>query len=124
MECPCGSSFQFEHCCARIHNGILSPSSAEMLMRARYSAFAIGNIDFLYNSFHPSTRRFQNKQDIKKWALENIWLGLEIVKSTTLTVEFKARYQDLISGAQYVHHEKSNFKELQGTWYYVDGRLI
>ncbi|WP_164113010.1 MULTISPECIES: YchJ family protein [Sphingobacterium] len=124
MECPCGSTLIFEHCCERIHNGIVIPKSAEMLMRARYSAFAVGNIDFLYNSFHPSTRRFQNKQDIKKWASENTWLGLEIVKSTALTVEFKARYKDLRSPVQHIHHEKSNFKQLQGAWYYVDGKLI
>lgn len=124
MDCPCGSALIFEHCCARVHNGTSTPESAEILMRARYSAFAVGNIDFLYNTFHPSTRRFQNKQDIKKWAVENIWLGLEIVKSTSLTVEFKARYQDLMHATKHIHHEKSNFKQLQGTWYYVDGRLI
>ncbi|ERJ58091.1 hypothetical protein M472_04865 [Sphingobacterium paucimobilis HER1398] len=91
-------------------------------MRARYSAFAVGNIDFLYDTFHPSTRRYQNKKDIKNWATENKWLKLEIMASTLQTVEFKAYFKDHNDNVQ-IHHEKSNFKELQGRWYYVDGRL-
>lgn len=123
MNCYCGNTKNFTDCCALVHDGTVSASSAETLMRARYSAFVVGDISFLYNSFHPSTRRFQSKQDIKNWATTNSWLKLEIIKSTNLTVEFKAYYEDS-SATQQIHHEKSNFKELQGKWYYVDGRLI
>lgn len=123
MTCPCGSERDFVHCCALIHTGQQKASTAELLMRARYSAFVVANIDFLYNSFHPSTRRFQSKQDIESWATANSWVSLEIVKSTVQTVEFRAHYKDE-DGVVRVHHEKSNFKELQGNWYYVEGRLI
>lgn len=123
MNCYCGSTKDFNICCAPIHEGLVSASCAEVLMRARYSAFVIGNISFLYNSFHPLSRRFQSKQEIKNWATANTWLRLEIISSTRHTVEFKAYYEDPSATLQ-IHHEKSNFKELQGKWYYADGRLI
>ncbi|MBL1409351.1 YchJ family protein [Sphingobacterium faecale] len=121
--CYCGSAKDFENCCSLIHSASLSASSAEILMRARYSAFVVGDVSFLYNTFHPSTRRYQSKQDIKNWSTQNKWLKLEIINSTQNTVEFRASYKDQ-ANVQHVHHEKSNFKELQGQWYYIDGRLI
>lgn len=122
MICPCGSSHEYSACCELIHLNQATAETAEQLMRARYSAFVLQEIDFLYASFHPTTRRFQNKNEIQAWATQNKWMQLEIIKTTTNTVEFKAHYLDTDFIPQ-VHHEKSNFKQLQNIWYYVDGRL-
>lgn len=123
MSCPCGNNKTYTDCCQQIHLDQKKALSAEMLMRSRYSAFVKHNIDFLYHTFHPSTRRFQNKKEIEQWALENKWMQLEILNSTANTVEFKAHYLDENLETQ-VHHEKSNFKEMQGLWYYVDGKIM
>ena len=122
MTCPCGSDMDLSNCCGLIHNNLAAASTAEQLMRARYTAFVIQNIDFIYNTFHPTTRRFQQKADIQKWAIESKWMGLEIVKSTNNTVEFKAHYLDQNLQPQ-LHHEKSTFKQVQNQWYYLDGVL-
>ena len=122
-NCPCGSEIIYDNCCLIIHRDFTTASSADQLMRARYSAFAKNNIEFIYNTFHPNTRRFQNKKDIEKWAKENKWMFLEIIKSTSGTVEFKAHYLDAQLNTQ-VHHEKSTFKQIQNSWYYVDGRIL
>ena len=105
------------------HHDLKTVENAEQLMRARYSAFCLGLIDFLYQSFHPSSRRFQKKTEIAQWSKENQWIGLEVLKATENTVEFKARFiaPDAVA---YVHHEKSRFQKLHGTWYYVDGKII
>lgn len=120
-SCPCGSASTFGECCLPIHDSHAKATTAEMLMRARYSAFAVGNIDFLYNTFHPTTRRFLNKPAIQQWAAENKWMQLNILKTTFSTVEFEAHYLDAAMEVQ-IHHEKSTFKQQGNLWYYVDGR--
>lgn len=119
--CPCGSGNTYSECCQQIHLSHANATTAEALMRARYSAFVVRHIDFLYNTFHPSTRRFQNKQAIGQWAQENKWMQLSILKSTPHTVEFEAHYLDPQMEVQ-IHHEKSTFKKQGDLWYYVDGR--
>lgn len=120
--CPCGSTHSYQNCCNRIHEALRQAESAEQLMRARYSAFCLERIDFLYESFHPQTRRFQKKAEIESWAKENNWQELQLIKSTNSTVEFKAFYIDL-QGDLHIHHEKSTFKQLNGVWYYYDGKM-
>lgn len=120
-SCPCGSGATFGECCLQIHYTHAKATTAEALMRARYSAFVVGNIDFLYDTFHPTTRRFQNKNAIEQWAKENKWMQLSILKATFSTVEFEAHYLDTTMEVQ-MHHEKSTFKQQGNLWYYVDGR--
>ncbi|MDM1293147.1 zinc chelation protein SecC [Sphingobacterium sp. N143] len=120
-HCPCGSGNSFGACCKAIHISHAAAAGAEQLMRARYSAFVVRNIDFLYNTFHPSTRRFQDKNAIRKWSVENKWMQLHILKTTFQTVEFEAHYLNTEMEVQ-IHHEKSTFKKLGNLWYYVDGK--
>ncbi|MGJ1263938.1 YchJ family protein [Sphingobacterium spiritivorum] len=123
QKCPCGSGQDYLNCCQNIHENLQAATSAEKLMRARYAAFYLGLIDFIYDSFHPSTRRFQQKNDIRQWAHENKWMHLEIIHVTPQTVEFKAHYMDPQSAIQ-IHYEKSTFKKFNNTWYYVDGKIM
>ncbi|UIR57249.1 zinc chelation protein SecC [Sphingobacterium sp. SRCM116780] len=121
--CPCGHLLPYSDCCQKVHLDQKQATSAEQLMRARYAAFVVGNINFLYASFHPATRRFQNKKHIEAWAKESKWMQLHILRSTVNVVEFEAHYLDSQLNLQ-IHHERSNFKEIQGIWYYVDGKLL
>jgi SEC-C motif-containing protein len=50
--CPCGSGKTYGACCAPYHEGKLSVPDAESLVRARYSAFALGEIEFLWQTLH------------------------------------------------------------------------
>ena len=119
--CPCGSGSSYGDCCRQVHLSHAKANTAEKLMRARYSAFVVHDVDFLYDTFHPSTRRFQNKNAIRRWALENKWIQLSILRSTPQTEEFEAHYLDSTMEIQ-IHHEKSIFKQQSNLWYYVDGR--
>lgn len=121
--CACGSNKFYKECCCLLHQDYKKAESAEQLMRARYAAYVVHDIDFIYSTFHPSTRRFQNKKDIESWAKESKWMQLEVIKATTNTVEFKAHYLDNNMNVQ-IHHEKSNFKQVQNIWFYVDGKTI
>ena len=122
-KCPCGSEKSYNSCCALVHQELSTAQSAEAIMRARYSAFAKGIIDFLYDSYHPQVRRFQQKSAIAQWAAENKWMQLEIINTSPSTVTFKAHYL-APSGDVEIHHEKSTFKQQGNCWYYYDGRLL
>jgi len=125
-NCYCGSGKPFSVCCAPIIENE-SAQTAEQLMRSRYSAYAIGNADYLMKTLHSSVRDQQNYSDIKQWSVENSWTKLEIVSAefgevsdVKGIVEFKAFYTNK-AGSEQMHHERSSFVKEAGKWFYVDG---
>ncbi|WP_395048050.1 YchJ family protein [Flavobacterium sp.] len=94
--------------------------TAESLMRSRYSAYCVQNIDYILATTHISTRKFHDKEETLAFASQNKWIKLEIVNATETMVEFKAFYIDSNLKSQ-IHHEKSTFQKEEGSWFYVDG---
>jgi len=121
--CYCGNSLEFKECCYLFIKNKSFPNTPVELMKARYSAFVIGDIDYIYDSHHIDTRKEISKEDIKNWSLNSKWLGLEILNigeinndSLEGTVEFIAKYKQ--NAIIYTHHEKSLFKKSNNRWYY------
>jgi SEC-C motif domain protein len=127
--CPCGrlgpekKPLSFDQCCGR-WLGHLSDAApdAESLMRSRYTAYVMGDEDYLLASWHASTRPAAVPLD--KAAK---WLGLEVrnhvvLDPTHAQVEFVARYRVGGRGARL--HERSRFVREGGRWYYVAGDTI
>ncbi|MCM5680197.1 YchJ family metal-binding protein [Schlegelella sp. S2-27] len=120
--CPCGTGVPYGRCCGRWHDGPdhLQASSAEALMRSRYSAFVRGDAAYLLATWHPSTRPASlpaNEPGLR-------WLGLEVKRhalqdASHATVEFVARSK--LGGRAHRLHELSRFVREDGRWYYVDG---
>ena len=50
MKCPCNPSKLYDNCCQKVHLNIDSVTSPEILMRSRYSAFVMANIEYLQKS--------------------------------------------------------------------------
>jgi SEC-C motif-containing protein len=121
-NCYCGSNKPFINCCEPFLLDTQKAPTAEALMRSRYSAYAVQNVDYLISTTHPSTRKYHNKKDTLAFAIENHWMKLEIINSSETIVEFKAYYLDNNLKAQ-IHHEKSTFKKEDDSWYYVDGEF-
>lgn len=120
--CPCGTGGVYGSCCGPIHaDGAGLGTTAEQLMRARYSAYALKDGPFLLTSWHPDHR-----PDSVSFPDEQRWLGLTIVDTTgggglqtEGTVEFKATFT---RGEQHFElHELSSFRREGGKWLYVDG---
>ena len=120
LQCYCGSGNFFDNCCQPYIKGVITVPTAEALMRSRYSAYAVHDANYLWQTTAPKERRHHSKASILEWAKSNRWLKLEVLKATETTVEFKAYYLDNLLHAQ-VHHEKSAFIKECGSWYYVDG---
>ena len=48
--CPCKSGKTFGECCGPVIAGTAKAETAEALMRARYSSYVTGDIEFLKSS--------------------------------------------------------------------------
>jgi SEC-C motif-containing protein len=118
QACPCGSGESYARCCGPLHAGAPA-TSAEALMRSRYSAFALNLPDYLMASWHPSTR----PADLKEDGPAPRWIGLRVLaqstEADTASVEFVATCR--VGGRAQRLHEKSRFVFEEGRWYYVDG---
>jgi SEC-C motif-containing protein len=127
MLCYCGSLKEFETCCQPFLNGTEAPQNSEQLMRSRYSAYAIKDADYIYNTYSKTVYSQNSLLDIKEWAEQCQWYKLEVI-ATELTdtqeqfVEFKACY--IQGGNSYLMHEKSRFLKEDKQWRYVDGDII
>ncbi|AQA02231.1 hypothetical protein BVC93_07070 [Mycobacterium sp. MS1601] len=120
--CPCGSGEAFGSCCQPIHHGELA-QTAEALMRSRYSAYAVGNLDYIWATWDPGTRPVGTMPDAVL-----PWVGLEIVDTVAGgpeddegVIEYRAFYRD--GEGSSVLHERSRFTRRAGRWFYVDGDL-
>jgi SEC-C motif domain protein len=126
MECYCGSGKAFEHCCAPLIEGTEAASSAEALMRSRYSGYAVGAGTYLVATTVPEKQVPEDAELIRTHAAQTTWLGLQILDASErgngAVVTFKAFYRDG-DGAIRVHHEKSAFVKAEGRWYYDEGVL-
>lgn len=120
LPCYCGSGVSFLECCQPFISKTKLPDSAQKLMRSRYSAYAIGDAQYLLDTTHPSQRKYHNKKDILEWSLENTWLKLEILQAKGNYVSFNAYFRDKL-GVEHVHYENSYFEKFASKWYYVNG---
>lgn len=86
-------------------------------MRSRYSAFVIGDGDYLRETWHGSTR-----PDVVELDARIRWTGLEIMDvvddGDRAVVEFRANFRDPEGVG--VQHERSRFARRAGRWFYVD----
>jgi SEC-C motif-containing protein len=126
--CHCGSKVPFADCCEPILNGEREALTAEVCMRARYSAFASGQIDYIKKTIDPDQRKEFDDKGIKDWSLNSQWHGLEIrevkkglAEDTEGTVEFIASYRakDVLRH----HHEVASFKKIDGAWHFMNGEV-
>ncbi len=128
-SCPCGSGRVYGECCAPILSGALQALTTVALMRSRYSAYVVGQIDYLATSLHPQYRQDLDLVATRRWSASTRWMGLEVVDTQgggesdeEGMVEFIATYKekDLIKP----HRERANFRRYEGIWYYVDGEIV
>lgn len=90
-------------------------------MRSRYSAYALGLMDYVSQTWHASTRA----DDLPREAGATLqWINLRVLAHTpaadglTATVEFVATYR--VGGRAHKLHELSRFVFEGERWWYVD----
>lgn len=124
--CPCHSDQPYTHCCQPIHEGQKRPSPSQ-LMRARYAAYALGNIRFILQTERPNPPRSakeiaKQRRSLKEFCQSTQFLGLQILDEATLdenqaTVTFHATL--LQNGQDVSFTERSLFELRNGRWVYL-----
>src|SRR4051812_23877860 len=109
QPCPCGSDTPYDACCGRLRRGAAPAATPEELMRSRYSAYAVGETDYVFRTWHSRTRPDDLSPDP---ALT--WTGLTIVGAGEDWVEFIATYEH--GGRSGELHERSRFERRGGRW--------
>jgi SEC-C motif-containing protein len=127
LTCPCGSGAAFLACCEPIISGTRESETAEELMRARYSAFVTGAIDFIVASTHTRSRKEIDVSFIREWSETSTWHGLEIIDTRVVNqnkayVSFEAKFTQ--RGEEQNHREKSLFERENGPWRFVSGEEL
>lgn len=89
-------------------------------MRSRYSAYALGEADYVFRTWHPRTRPADVSIDA-----DIVWLGLDVTDTAaggadedSGEVEFTAHYE--ARGQRTAMHERSRFERRAGRWFYLD----
>lgn len=127
MNCPCGSAADYAACCEPIIKGERPAATAEQLMRARYTAYAQVEIDFLQETLHPDARGDSDPKGARDWAENSVWHGLSVLGAEAGgpdddrgTVEFVASYT--YNGEDKQYHEVAEFERVDGRWYFRAGQ--
>lgn len=124
--CPCGGVPQgssYDACCAPVVSGEVAATSAESLMRSRYTAYAVGAGDHLFRSWHARTRPEDVDPDDRVR-----WVGLDVLDVVAGAaddpegvVEFRAHWVSDDEGPvrRGEVHERSRFVRRAGRWVYL-----
>ncbi|WP_256842264.1 YchJ family protein [Ornithinimicrobium cryptoxanthini] len=122
--CPCGTGEAYAACCGPLHRQERLAETAEELMRSRYSAYARGEFDHVFRTWHPRTRPADVTADAHL-----VWQGLEVLGTSaggpdddTGEVEFRASYQ--LGKQRGTMRERSRFTRRGARWVYLDGHEI
>ena len=87
-------------------------------MRSRYSAYALGLIDYLLATWHASTSPGELELSPIKWI--ELQVLHAVASADAGVVEFVARYK--VDGRAGRMHEISRFVLEEQRWFYVDGQ--
>jgi len=128
-DCPCCSGQEFSECCEPIIAGKKKAPTAEALMRSRYSAYATGRLAHLKATLLPKKQDEFDEAAASNWSDDAEWMGLEILSTEDGgaddekgTVEFVANYE--LKDKVEAHREIGQFSKVDGSWYYVDGKIV
>ena len=128
--CPCGSERKLKKCCGLFHRG--RPATPPQLMRARYTAYAIANVDFLIRTTHPDGPHA--RPDRVAWAAElaayckaTTFAGLRVLEHDVDEEAGRAHvtfHADLHQeGTPVGFTERSLFLLEDGHWLYHSGEM-
>lgn len=140
--CPCGSGLGYMKCCGKLHKDAEAYADAtpEQVVRARYSAYAKREVDFIVGSTHPLNKNFISdiehwKETIRTNCYDNFELtSCEIISETiegegenqSAKVQFVAKMTQVDSREKTAFMETSTFERAgkhiaKGAWLYKEG---
>ncbi len=138
--CPCGrlehgEVLDYGSCCGPLHRREAQAETAEDLMRSRFSAFHLGEVDYLLATHLPETDLADSDAQARSRLRASIektqWIRLEIVdvaaggsRDSHGEVEFIATFLENETPEDRTPQtlrERSTFRRHLGRWVYVSG---
>lgn len=123
-NCPCGTNDSYDQCCGKYISQDSYPETPLQLMRSRYTAYVLSNIDYVFDTMRDEALKGADRVESMKWAKNSKWLGIEILDAPKVDkdskygeVEFIARYE--INNKKHELQERSKFNKVHDRWYYV-----
>ena len=124
--CPCESKRTYDKCCEPYLNGQKVPETAEVLMRSRFTAYALGRADYLAATTAAEEREKLDVEELRRYCRAVRCISLKVLATEagkagdeTGVVTFHAKL--LINGKRMLHRERSRFVREEGRWAYLDG---
>lgn len=127
-NCPCHSGKTYADCCAPYHLGEKEAENAELLMRSRYSAYALGYYEYILRSTHPNHPNYPLDlpvwiKEIQNFSENTEFVGLKIHETkdgeSSSLVTFTAILKQ--DGKDCSFTEQSLFEKDGHKWLYKDG---
>ena len=123
--CPCGSNNKYKKCCLVYHKGA-KPKTALLLMKSRYSAYAVANSSYIVTTTHENNEQYMPdtkawKESIDVFCKETEFLGLEVLEFIDGDEEAFVTFKALLSSGEMI--EKSHFLKVDGFWLYENGEV-
>jgi SEC-C motif-containing protein len=119
--CPCTSNRPFSECCEPILKGVTQAPTAEHLVRARYSAFVLSDLDYVERTHAPEIRADFNRAEAERLADECEWVSLHIHSSKVCEniadVQYVVRIR--LQGKIIAKASSSHFRRDDGEWLFV-----
>lgn len=138
-NCYCGTGKNFADCCQLFIQKTQDPDTAEQLMRSRFSAYAIQNGQYIYDTYATTSQASHTVEEIEQWSKACVWIALEVhINENGMLKEESSQEQFVEFSAYYVHEstlcelrEKSRFileevidsNHQSKQWRYIDGEI-
>jgi SEC-C motif domain protein len=126
QNCPCQSQLPFNECCGPYLSGQRLPVTPESLMRSRYTAYSLANVEYIQRTMQGPALKGFDLEFSRQWASQVEWLGLKIISAPAVKEKAKIGYVEFIAflleaGKQKILHERSEFRLIDDRWYYYSG---
>lgn len=118
--CPCCSGVSYQVCCQPLHLGSIA-NTPEQLMRSRYSAFALANIEYLLHTSSKALKIGLSHEDLAQTCQAFRFVSLQVISAQNDKVEFIASL--LLENELQPLHETSTFIKQDQEWKYDTGIL-
>lgn len=123
MNCYCCSGVAFAKCCEPLLEGNKKAESAEALMRSRFTAYCLGNYQYIHDTYASEQKKALTVDALAQSATGTDWFALDAqpLTNTDDYVEFSAYFVE--NNKVGVLHETSQFIRENGAWRYITGTI-
>ena len=126
-DCLCGSDKKYKKCCRPYHSGQPAPTP-EALLRSRFSAYALNNVQYIMDTTCKDGPRYGGNQyrweaQLTAYATYNQFIGLAIEDVDENIITYRAEV--VFGSVDNSFTEKAEFRQNDaGRWCYYDGERL